>query len=732
MAKNLKRSEKYDFFKPKSPQNLKGSKRSKKEKIKLGFKWIKVTFFVFLAGLSLTGCVQSFVLKSSSTAGSGIEFYKGKDSISPFVSTYQVQNRSVKDENGNKIDNQELVFLPKDNYLLTNSENDISEIRKQWENKGLSEEYGKYDNYSSALRIVDKNGVSIFKDQNAELALGDNPKAKNDAERELMTINNFYINKLNKSPDQFYEYKNRIRTIPIFITKRPLKKPDKDKINAYSLPALASSSSFQPIQIYQKNGETIYQVVKKEDNKFINNINNKALDPTKKEDQEIINGFKYIFQYEMLNLDMKNSKELYVSQAYARDYLQSLANVVIGFNQFSLFSNPNLDYKEAAKSIEQNEEDKKNRLENIGQFFAKENQQNARFIETTDENKAPILTDAQVNKLKNSLINVQQKTAMEKYVTQITPLLAIARFNIKKMNFDGDNPNKWDDPYQIEFNNGVEQHTALVNGASIQQKPVLSWSQAWGLGPFYGFVVFPLAFIVNSLVLSIPSMAGWGSVLSIAIAVILSRLFTLLITYKSAFVQSKQQMLAPRKAKIDAKYAPYKGNKMMEQRKRTEISELYKKNNVNAMMPVFSLLISTPIFLAMWRVIQGNPTLKSTDWLGINFSSTSWQELFAGSWQYLPLMLIAVSIQGLSQFLPRILSKKRMRERSNIAEKEALRKANKTQNIVMIGFMIFTLIFEAGIQIYWIVASIWSIAQTLIIHKIQSTKVFKEKLIKYV
>lgn len=718
MAKKQHRSEKYDFFKPKNLNTEKGPKRSKKEIIKLGFKWVKVAFFVFVAGMSLTGCIQSLVIKSSSTAGSGIEFYRDKNSVAPFVSTYQVKEEKIDGKT-----NQKLEFLPKDNFLLTNSKNDIEDIRKQWAKKGLESEYGKYDNFSSALRIIDKDGKSYF--ENSDLAVGNNKNNSN----ELMTINNFYIDKLNQAPTQFYDYKNEIKSIPLFLTKRPQDKP-KENLAAYNIPSPAiGSSTFQAVQNVGTDAKPEWQVVKVVDGKYINNKNNKALDSTKEEDLKIIKKFKYVFQYEILNLDMLNAKDLYVSQAYARDYLQSLANVVIGFDQFSIFSNKNLN---AVDTTKETNEQKITRLDNLSAYFNDANRSNLRFKKTTDQIKNPKLDPIKDKVLIENLISVEQKAAIEKYVTQITPLLATAKFNMKKMNFDGDNPDAWKNPYQIQFNSGINQESVLVNAAPVVQKPILSWSEAWSLGPFYGFVVYPISYLVNVLTHSIPNMDGWGSVLAIAIAVIIARLFTFLMTYKSAFAQSKQQMLSPKKAKIDAKYAAYKGNKQMEQRKRQEVAELYKKNNVNAITPLLSAIFSMPIFLAMWRVVQGNPTLKSTDWLGINFSSTSWQELFSGAWQYLPLMLVAVLIQAGAQLVPRLLSKKRMKERANLAEKEALKKSNRTQNIVMAVFIFMALIFEAGIQIYWIVGGIWMMAQAFFIHWLQSTRIFKEKLIKYV
>lgn len=187
-----------------------------------------------------------------------------------------------------------------------------------------------------------------------------------------------------------------------------------------------------------------------------------------------------------------------------------------------------------------------------------------------------------------------------------------------------------------------------------------------------------------------------------------------------------------KKAKIDAKYEGYKGNKQMEQRKRQEIADLYKKNNVSLVGPLLGVLITMPIFLAMWRVVQGIPDIKSSTWLGIQFSLTSWRELFNGAWQYLPLLIVAVVVQLASQLLPRYLSKKRMSERANVSEKAALKKANKTQNIMMLVFVFLAVAFEAGVQIYWIVGGLWQISQTLFVNWIVKTDFYKEKLYKYV
>ena len=263
-------------------------------------------------------------------------------------------------------------------------------------------------------------------------------------------------------------------------------------------------------------------------------------------------------------------------------------------------------------------------------------------------------------------------------------------------------------------------------------RAIYDWKTSWKLGPFYGLFVYPLSRLVLALVGSFPMMSGWESLLAIAIAVIIIRTFAYMLTFKSTLQQVKQQELSSKKAAIEAKYAQYKGNKQMEQRKRQEMSEMFKKEGISPLGSIGSIFLTMPIFLAMWKIIGGIPHLKSTSWLGIHFSETSWRELFHGEFQYLPLMLVAATVQGISIYIPRLLTKRRDKNRINAHQKAALKKANKTQNIMMAVFVFMALIFSAGLQVYWIFGGLFTIVQNLVNHKIikWQSKRNKQKRIK--
>ena len=258
------------------------------------------------------------------------------------------------------------------------------------------------------------------------------------------------------------------------------------------------------------------------------------------------------------------------------------------------------------------------------------------------------------------------------------------------------------------------------HNSKTEYRPMVTWKHAWvrGVGPFYGLFVYPISQISVGILNLFPLLDGWESLISIIIIVFVLRIFGFLVSFKSVLQQTKQQELQAKKATIDAKYLNYKGNKQMEARQRQEVAELYKKEGISPLGSLGSIFMTMPIFLSIWRIIGGLPQLKSTVWLGISFSATSYRNLLAGEWQYLPLIIFAGFSAAFSQLFPRLLNKKRDGHRINIQQREAMKKNNKTQNIILLVFVFMALIFSAGIQVYWIIGAVWQVIQTLLTHNI--------------
>ena len=261
-------------------------------------------------------------------------------------------------------------------------------------------------------------------------------------------------------------------------------------------------------------------------------------------------------------------------------------------------------------------------------------------------------------------------------------------------------------------------YTPGIGSGSTNYRPLASWGDAWKLGPFYGIFVYPIATIASKMIKGMGDLNGWETLLTIFMVVWVIRALTFALSFKSTMQQTKMQELSGKKAIIDAKYTNYKGNKQMEQRKKQEVSELYKKEGINPLGSIGTMFLTMPFFLAMWRVIGSMPHIKSTVWLGINFSATSYKEVLTWhGWQYVPLILAAVVFAVGQQLVPRLLTKKRDKNRINVHQKAAMKKNNKMQNIMMVVFGIMAIIFSAGMQIYWVAGGMWMMVQSYGTHR---------------
>ena len=735
---NLNRSKKFDDLLGNNNRPNNFNEISLKDKFKKIFKWISILIYLFLAAIGITGFIQSCVLHTSSTVGAGIELYNSKSSIAPYVSTFSIETKTREsnqydenggykyDENGNIVKTKENYFVlakkTKDSFLTKKDTINLlqNQLEQQYNNQ-VKDLYGVYDNYSSSLRILGTENQTLTYGQ-TQLSgdVEENQLLKGDKTNNYIFMNNKILDYLNKN-GLSYVAQNNWYDLNFFVLERPqnwdgLSNTQKDYYGAGITDLTNAFQAFeninnQWIKVKVLNGKYVTQDVNADG--FIDSANYVEII-----DQDRINKFRYSLNAEVATLS-SSEVGLLNSEKFARDYSQSLINAVSSFSQLKPFYE--LINQRTNSSIDTNSSvaDKFNAL-------SRENLENL----TTKK----VISKSEV--IEDKLFTLEQKDAIISYQNEIFSLLNQLGYGIEKQVYsDQSSPNYTPDNsqnFEVVFLPETKNKKDIVLGTgSAAQKPIYSWAGAWKLGPFYGLIIWPLSYMINGMMSSMPAMNGWDGIFAMVIVILFTRILVTMFTYKSLFASHKQQQLNPKKAKIDAKYEGFKGNREMEQRKRQELSKLYKDNNVSLIEPLKALCISTPIFLAVWRIVQGIPDIKSTTWLGIQFSLTSWQELFSGSWQYLPLLLAAGLTQALSHFLPRILNKKRMDERANRAERAALKKANKTQNIIMIVFIVLAVIFEAGVQIYWIISGLWQIMQILIVHHIVKTNWYRTKWYKY-
>ncbi|QBF34330.1 membrane protein insertase YidC [Mycoplasmopsis phocirhinis] len=637
------RSKNFDYFK--SNQNDNKSKKNKDIR-KKAWLIIKIILYVLLFALTLTGCVQTIVVKSSNLTGSGTEFYTSRNQIAPKVATFERANKPKNDNILQKGEFYELNNLPEANYHLAykNYKDVLVDLQKQVGEQN----YGLSGVKTSSIQYVLPNG-DFIETQYKQDSIKNPPIIRGENGNYLFTTSHL----INAS-----DYNS------IY-----------DNWTAFSV----LDPDFQFANLFTKNEEGYV-------------VNKDALIMKHPENKELSLKNATLFS-------VFNNRDGYktASGKYARDVLEFL-------------------YRET--------------------FLVQNNVYQRTFANESYESIMTKILNGDIQKISTQQYEVLSNydRVVKKYLNQTNLDKTISKLPL----LDKNGVNKYDKKGDLAFSQlsseksvlgspfSVDLNNNLPFAASEVQIPFYSFNSTLSYGPFFSFVIYPIAALTIAIRNPLPVAAGWSTILVILIAVVVTRLISLAITWKATMSQTMQEELRVKKAKIDAKYAEYKGNKEMRMRQQQEVSELYKKNGISPMDSILSLIISIPIFIAMWRVIQSVPELKSTTWLGLDFAATSYKRLFAGEWWYLFLLLFTAGSQLLSMLVPRFLNKRNTKHMT-IEQKQAMKKNDKTQWIMMIVFLFITLIFSAGVQIYWVATNLWSIAQSIAIHHLRKTKFFQKK-----
>ena len=307
--------------------------------------------------------------------------------------------------------------------------------------------------------------------------------------------------------------------------------------------------------------------------------------------------------------------------------------------------------------------------------------------------------------------------------------------------------------YQSNMNSAVSSTKsciAIANdkyGAYGQDKIAIEidakdWGYAWSRGPISGLIVYPVAWLVDSITASIAGgtgvsalSAGWPQLVALIIVTIIVRLFIFGVTFKSTLSQQKMQSLQPELAKIQAKYPNANTSKSEKQRLAEEQMRLYKKNKVNPMSQLLVLFIQFPIFIGVWGAMTGSAALSTGSFLNLNLSTSIWDALRNvnglpsndyGWWSALVLFILMAVAQFMAMKVPQWISNSKMKKVARLGVNPAQKQQNKTMKIVSYGMLIMIIIMgftlPAAMGVYWLVGAIFSLAQSLITQAIVGRK----------
>ncbi|WLP85558.1 membrane protein insertase YidC [Mycoplasma seminis] len=667
--------------------NSEDPKQKRKEGWRKFLKWFKIVFYVFVFGLTITGCVQAFALKNSYNVGNGIEFYRNKNDIAPRVNTLKNKTEEInytENNNDKKEEKFTVDVLTADteaNFFVRDSKV-LEALRNQTEKNGGN--YGQPDKYLVAFQLpenksLEAEGLSTAKDSIFGTN-GNDPK---------------YLFRSQTSPNYEYVTNAKNSDIYLFAFKYDWKN-DKEKD---LLPKVLNTK-------FMETATTSITIVDKQGNEA------KVTVPVTTSDGSLaitdisgvlhVNTPKNIYKEDKSNFDEAQRN---ANRMFARDILQAFYDYSFGKGT------------EFAKELGATpSEFIKNLIDNIGTKINESNGTTPLFY----------LTPKQF-----SMLNQYQKV-MSEYLGQLQYFnrdnVSMQRWSeLEKAQLNADQT-QYVDKFDYKKNTLYSQNASVVPfGGDYAIQPIVTWGEAWKYGPFYGLLVYPLSVLIQSLRQAMPDWDGWAAIIAILIAIILTRLIGLAITFRSTVMQQVMEELKYKKAAIEAKYKGLEQNKAMKMKKQQELSALYSKYNINPADQFGTMILSMPLFFAMWRVIQSIPEIKETTWLGVNFASISYKRLFDGNWAYLWVLAAVIIFQILSMLIPKLLNKKNFKRRTTIAEAEALKKSERTQTIMMIVFTVITVMFSAGVQVYWIFGSIWTILQTIVIHYLTQSQWFKRK-----
>lgn len=212
--------------------------------------------------------------------------------------------------------------------------------------------------------------------------------------------------------------------------------------------------------------------------------------------------------------------------------------------------------------------------------------------------------------------------------------------------------------------------------------------------------------------------SGWTWALSIAGLTVVIRTLLIPLFVKQIRSSRNMQLLQPKMKELQKKYGHDR------QRLGVEMQKLFKETGTNPFSSCMPLLLQSPIFLALFRVLDGAskgkshsrfiddyiPSLENAKIFGAEISATFLRTPDVGATNVKIVAMVLTILMTATMFITQLqLMRKNM-------PKEALEgQAAQMQKIMLYVFPIFFFIggfnFPIGVLIYWLVSNMWTMGQ---------------------
>lgn len=247
---------------------------------------------------------------------------------------------------------------------------------------------------------------------------------------------------------------------------------------------------------------------------------------------------------------------------------------------------------------------------------------------------------------------------------------------------------------------------------------------------FSALFVWPISWLLNHLA---PVLTVGGAIAFVTV-VVNGTLAAL--TLNSQMGMQRMQMIQPELNKIQRKYEG-RDDQASRMRMAQEQQQLMKKYNVNPGSMMLIQFIQLPVIMAMYMAIQRAESVVNGTFLGMNLQvrpSDGFRMLFTGNVGGLPyiilFLLMAVTQVGLV-LLPIYFQKKKAAADAakHHRKPEPTNNQNTMMQVYMIGMvLIFGLMWQSGMSLFWFIRNIVDIIKTLIVQNIINKNAEKEGL----
>jgi len=246
---------------------------------------------------------------------------------------------------------------------------------------------------------------------------------------------------------------------------------------------------------------------------------------------------------------------------------------------------------------------------------------------------------------------------------------------------------------------------------------------------WFSTLIYPLEYAVATIMVAfhtvlsgigMPAAGGWTWALSIVGLVVVIRILLIPLFVKQIRASRAMQLIQPQMKKIQEKYKG-KTDTASRQAMQQETMALYRESGTNPFASCLPILLQSPIFFALFRVLNGIPQHKTIGPLDATLVAQADQAtifgaqlsdtfVHANNTATRVLTVVLIILMSLTTFTTqRQLMTKNMP--ASALDNPFARQQKVLLYVLPLFFAISGINFPIGVLIYWLTTNLWSMGQ---------------------